>query len=790
MINKTEIWVYINEDWKLLDTMEESMSLNYSLADITDIGTRNSSFSKTITLPETINNRAAFEYISDLSVDSLFNQNKKSPCKVIVDGLTVFSGNIQLKKVIPNYVGNDPKYEVVIYNDNDTFLVNIGEKYLGDLNISYLSHTWSYYNAQQSWYADWKNGYYYPLIDYGTNYWESTIMANPPYDSKSGGVQMSDFYPAVYAKTILNQIMRDAGYNYKSNFFDSPYFESLIIPFNNAEDLYQDDSVYDNNFRVEYSSTPGYYEQNPVSGNQYRINYSNELVNGNNVYQAGPTYAYIQPTTKYAVAFGAEFIANVLVGATLSQVGNFYTASNGTNLFDGEVFLTFRRDKWGGNGNIPINGGTFSTINYVFESIAKWSWYQDTITASYLYPEVDSSYPGLDWEFVFNSTTKQLTFSYSLNIQTDLLDNSTPDGQDFFAHQMLIPGEKVDSIFKYVYNQNVPSWAGFLFPSTGGKLQISSESSFYNIISSQLVPGGVMNMNAWLPKKFKQKDFIKGLISMFNLIIDIDPTNNKILIIEPWNDYYGSGDTQDWTSKIDLKSVEADFISDFQSKKNIFSYKDDSDYINKTYKDSTTETYGQEIFEFDNDFIKDEKRIETTFSPTPIISLNNPSNIEGTFPISRFSQTVTGGKQGVNLRILFANWIPLQGNIAFWTLIDEDGNRQNQGDIPYAGHLDNPYSPTEDLNYGQVYTSSFNWTAVRKTLYYKYWKDYVELINSQTSRIVTADFYLTPTDIANFRFKNYILISINGVISRYIVNKISNYNPSQIGLTKVELIKI
>ena len=125
-MNNIEIFVKINDEWRLLDTYEnETISLNYNLADIQDISSRNSSFSKTIILPDTKNNREAFEYISEVTADSLFNPNLKSSCYINANGLSVFRGNLQLKNININYSQGFSEYEVVIFNEVDTFIRNI-----------------------------------------------------------------------------------------------------------------------------------------------------------------------------------------------------------------------------------------------------------------------------------------------------------------------------------------------------------------------------------------------------------------------------------------------------------------------------------------------------------------------------------------------------------------------------------------------------------------------------------------------------------------------------------------
>ena len=58
-----------------------------------------------------------------------------------------------------------------------------------------------------------------------------------------------------------------------------------------------------------------------------------------------------------------------------------------------------------------------------------------------------------------------------------------------------------------------------------------------------------------------------------------------------------------------------------------FSYTESDDEWNTEYTESTQgEIYGQQEIAFTNEFAKGEKRIETPFSPTPLI-LANPTNV-------------------------------------------------------------------------------------------------------------------------------------------------------------------
>jgi hypothetical protein len=85
---------------------------------------------------------------------------------------------------------------------------------------------------------------------------------------------------------------------------------------------------------------------------------------------------------------------------------------------------------------------------------------------------------------------------------------------------------------------------------------------------------------------------------------------------------------------------------------------------------------------------------------------------------------------------------------------------------PYAGHLDNPYEPTFDLNwgvpkqlfynfnYGKVYTLNYPNT----NCYNFFWKKYIEEITDKNSKILECYLSLRPYDYNELSFrKNYYI---------------------------------
>jgi hypothetical protein len=90
----------------------------------------------------------------------------------------------------------------------------------------------------------------------------------------------------------------------------------------------------------------------------------------------------------------------------------------------------------------------------------------------------------------------------------------------------------------------------------------------------------------------------------------------------------------------------------------------------------------------------------------------------------------------------------------------------NQSFYPYAGHLDNPYDPTFDLNwgvpkqlyynfnYGKVYTLNYSNT----NCYNFFWKKYIDEITDKNSKILECYLALRPYDYNELSFrKNYYI---------------------------------
>ena len=304
--------------------------------------------------------------------------------------------------------------------------------------------------------------------------------------------------------------------------------------------------------------------------------------------------------------------------------------------------------------------------------------------------------------------------------------------------------------------------------------------------------GGVLTddddviLNNYIPKDIKQSDLINDIVTRYNLAIRTDEDNNKKLLIDSKDDYYANGVDIDWTDKKDYSNQDSiKFLAELQNKEMLFSYKADKDLYNENYTKSIDgeEIYGQKKIEFDNQFVKGTKKVKSIFSPTPLI-YSSP-NEEMIIPF------LNAGVDDVNIRTLYyGGWINTL-NSKTWVLNSIDSGvptTTTYNTYPYAGHFDDPITPTVDINFGVNSYHYYNELVAtpNNNLYNRYWNNTVNQIAE--GKLITSKFHLTEVDISFIRFNLNARIFVKD--SYYHINKIVDYNPLGDGLTRVELIKI
>lgn len=738
MANYIQLLIKTPSEAELDLSQDMDIALQYSIADIKDITKRNSAYSKTIIVPGTKNNNYWFGNLFDINSDfTMFNPNKKVDARILVNTETVIDGFLQLKKikklVNTDAQGNMIQYEVVVYNNAVDLMTELGEKTLNELELSRFNHTYSNTSIKDSWNNTYKEGYVYPM--YGT-------------ETKDSNYKASWFYPATFYRTALDEIIKEAGFGWKGSLKTNAQFNKEIIPY--------------------------------VSDGRPKIN---QIEIDSRLFYVGVTNS----TAEYTIP---DFVNNYSFQPFLTNYVIPFTNET-TPYFDTNNHWDQTTSIW----TVDKNGEYTASYNMSFDLILKNISTSTTITRTTTPgPSVKADFKlqystnnGVTWT-VWNTASITKIFT-----QASIAPLGT--ASENFSVNNIAPtinfgiGTKV-KLTTTLTRSNAIWWSvppnNLTYPTITSKIKLSPTNGGNwlknNSSSTELSEGDTIQLGQFLSEKIKQKDLITDLIKRYNLYIQTDPDNPRVLIFDTRPDFYSTGTTLDWTNKKDYSSEDQiELLSELQFKKMIFSYKQDNDEYNKEYQSGTGDVYGQYKYTFDNDFVKGEEKVESPFSPTPLVKTAFGAFVPGINP----------EKPKVNPRILYWGGLKNYGSDWSWTyqnITTGATTTETFTTYPYAGHFDDPLEPTLDINFGvcKYYWYNELENVTQNNMYNTYWSNYIRQI--EEGRMVTSKFYLDEYDIRfikdNFNTKIFVLDSY------YYVNKITDYKPLNNSVTSVELIKV
>jgi hypothetical protein len=732
--------------------MEElAIAETLEVSDVRDIGQTKGAYSKTIEIPGTPAVNALFENIFQVNVKTNnFNPNLKTPAEYFVNEVSVFKGGLQLRKIRSSVQQQINKniYECVIIGNNANLFLDIAGKMLTDIDFSDLNHTLTITKPVLS---DTKfnpavigSGYVYPYIDYGLN----------PL-----GVPLTNIWkfehlkPAIFAKEYLLRIFSNAGYSWSNtSHFNFSDFQRKVVPDVNEGALkYSSAVALANSFRAGLTAnanqnTAGTYAAATVfyaPANRANIIFDDDTTS--------PPY------------FDGNSMYDSITGLMSPQILAYYDVTTVMTL------------------EIDINQP--SGANFCNGTIQGDLIIQKTVNNGVSWQTVASSKYTLN---VANTGTAKIVnaIGVSTTIQSD---KATPSAGQFYRTGLI---NQVGFLnFLDSGSSPITSGATSIDINIKGAAGINSSTFYAQIKKTDLPYGASVTMNNTIPTGVTQLDFLTSIIKKENLKVEINKSDSKVYEITPGNDFVLTTDPLDWTYKLDMsKDIEILPMAELDAKRYVFKDKPDGDHYNKSYFDEFGEVYGQHTQEVDNDFVKDDKVVETIFSPTPIASWNSASIICPRFfkmeALPNGAPSVKPTK--VNIRLL-----NFQQVTAPWTYSSLEFGTDSQLILsyPYAGDLDNPFFPATDINFGTPKKVFWDFAGAQyptRNRYNERYSKHISEITDRDSKLVIAYFNLTELDISTFSFRKIVFV----IDSYYIVNRIIDYTPSKRQSVKVELLKL
>lgn len=439
---------------------------------------------------------------------------------------------------------------------------------------------------------------------------------------------------------------------------------------------------------------------------------------------------------------------------------------------------------------------------------------QITSTKNYVFPPASPITVAFDTNsgtgFTANPAKTEFTYAAPLNITVKLSFKFVGSfvAVGFFASVILDIQKNGVSVFNtftiftpftiesYVNIPVVPGdvitfkWSG----EPSGTLQLTTAE--FNITTPNATPipitiGDTVVVNEHLPKNIRQIDFLIGIVKLYNLYVYEDNQDVNLFNIIPYVDFYShnTANSVDWTDKINRNKItKIRPLSELNAKIYKFKYKSDSDYYNELYRKRYNEGYGDRIYDSEFEFVEQTKEFEIVFSATPLVGYSGEDKVYSTiFKRNGNEPTVTEENVDSNIRILKSKKIT---GVTSWNITTDNGatTLNTLTKYGYAGHLDDPDVPTNDLNFGTPRELFFLLTAgsLSNNQFNVYWSGYMREITDKDSKLVTANFYLNTKDILNLDFSKYVYV--DGIAYR--LNAIKDYNATTPTDCVVELIRV
>ena len=363
----------------ILDTLkDETITSIRNAASIENPGKIKSNFTQSFSIPFSDTNNKFFAHCYDINVTAdYFNQYKRS--YVIVSNTTgnvIVSGSMLLNTIDQlNMV-----YNVTIYGESTTLWESMQDKLLSDLSADFwdtYDHKNTVANIEASWTGNLVNmagniipDLYYPIETYGTE----TVDPNVA-QWMTNTLNYQSFRPSMKVKSLFDQIMRDAGYEYESTFLNTSEFTDLYLGLAPNKNLSIVAEAY------AYVSAQNIFTSTLPDIASYASPYNTHSFTWKNIPMNidDPDSAFDQATGLYTpietglITFDFDFLLNTNVvpwGSQNAELTVTPTDTNGANANINIVGSPRTSVRWTQSGTIYIAQETFKMTVYCVKNVS------------------------------------------------------------------------------------------------------------------------------------------------------------------------------------------------------------------------------------------------------------------------------------------------------------------------------------------------------------------------------------------------------------------------------------
>ena len=730
----------------ILDLYEdEDIPLTLSVDEFKNVAEKVQSYSKAFNLPATKRNSRILDHVFEITRVSNglnFNPYKRTQCILKQEGFILFKGYLRL--IDMSEKEGEVSYNVNLYSEVIALADTLKDKTFQDISFFELEHTYNKSNIKKSWEDSAGTGIAYPNAN-TSGFRDNYSTLKYPFVNWTNNTPISNGSngPAGFPYlTGLGQVFR-------------PFINIKYL----IDRIFQDSSfTYTSSFLATTDLNRLYMDFNWGSAREPNSNLgqgTGENANFSTNYAAvAPTWTTVeQDTETYSLA---------------PDLGYDTSTAKFTASFDGQIFSGSFHSAVTAT---PTSVGTNNQYMGILKAQIQDSLGNDIGTAGY-----ETFYTTNDYASFFDYA---VNFSFSATLQ---------QGQSLkFVFQ-----RSTDCSQLYQFYSNHPNLSFTVNMITTIQTGTSSTTS------GTLLRGLRSDLNQW--------EFLKGLITMFNLVTLPDEDNPNNIIIEPYSDVFiptatagntlaNRGIEHDWTDKIDVSEMKLEPLTDLNLK-TIFKFvEDEDDFAFMNYKAQVQQhLYGSKRFNAGTEFnILDgeDEIVAEPFAATVVKSLMPQFGalvVPAVYSYDQADMTSEGFDNSP--RIMYNNGkknsgisynIPPQnggagGDEAFYLQFSHLTQIPVSVSIPPNANTD-----TRDFHFGECQLLVGD--ATPYNLYSLYWAPYYNELYNPDVRIMTIKVNLSPSDINMFKFNDTVMIKNR----EFRVNKI-DYKPND--LATVEFILI
>ena len=511
-----------------------------------------------------------------------------------------------------------------------------------------------------------------------------------------------------------------------------------------------------------------------------------------------------------------------------------------SEFFDTADFKNLFMDFNWGDTVSPIDEETYSITGNYFHTWAGGGSGNNIATTSFTPMILSSNVPLLppptppnynDTTHIITSTGyESYTIQYSYDIENtkgspewvecQWLHNTTPidnSGQvtvtsgTIFTYTGTInvttsPGDTLQAQFKAGSAANIRQ-RQTTFPTTGA------------VVNFLLRPGSLFNFDYLqnLRGDLDQWEFLKGIITMFNLISLPDKSDPNNIIIEPYKDVFLSSDEVvtfsgasnpnffdnnskqlDWTDKIDVTQIKLEPLTDLKQKMIFKFVEDDDDFAFMNYKNKVEgHLYGSQLYDatltaggFNSILTGEEEIVPEPFAatvPKPLDPIYPDLIVPAIYSYDADEGTSSGFDNSP--RIMYNAGKVTLSSSSYYIPAQNGLSSENSTEYLQFSHLTEIppvfttafVTGTRDFHFGECQLIPPIGVAPVDNLFRTYWLPYLNELYDANTRTMTIKVNLTAGDINEFNFYDVVFIKNR----QFRCNKIE-YKPND--LSTVEFI--